>query len=260
MQISKTIYKALWLLLSAPTLGLLSTASHFAIANEEAPAWSYGGTENSTHWGDIDQAYKTCKLGRDQSPINLENAVEAAPANITFNYQPAPLEVFNNGHTVQVNYAPGSTVSINGETYDLLQFHFHTPSEHLFEGEAAPMEVHLVHRNAAKELAVVGIAMVAGEADPIVEQIWANIPEASETKQAAGVMINAADLLPSSLTYQSYIGSLTTPPCSEAVKWNVMVEPIEVSEEQIETFSTLYQVNARPVQPTNGRQIERHGG
>ena len=171
-----------------------------------------------------------------------------------------PLEVLNNGHTVQVNYAPGSTVSINGETYNLLQFHFHTPSEHLFAGKAAPMELHLVHQNAAKELAVVGIPIVVGKANPVIEQIWANIPAASETKQVAGVMMNATDLLPSSLAYQSYAGSLTTPPCSEAVKWNVMAEPIELSQEQIETFENLYQMNARPVQPTNGRQIEQHGG
>lgn len=171
-----------------------------------------------------------------------------------------PLEVLNNGHTVQVNYAPGSTVSINGETYNLLQFHFHTPSEHLFEGKAAPMELHFVNQNAAKELAVVAIPIVVGKANPVIEQIWENIPEASKTKQVEGAMVNATDLLPSSLAYQSYSGSLTTPPCSEAVKWNIMAEPLELSQKQIETFESLYQVNARPVQPTNGRQIEQHGG
>jgi carbonic anhydrase len=159
---------------------------------------------------------------------------------------------------VQVNYQPGSTIKINGEEYELLQFHFHTPSEHTINGKASALEMHLVHRNAKNQLAVVGVMMEKGATNPLIEQIWQHIPTVGKTNVVKNSTINATKLLPNNKAYFSYAGSLTTPPCSENVKWNVLIEPIQVSEKQIEAFQSLYQVNARPVQPINGRIIEFH--
>ncbi|WGV26601.1 carbonic anhydrase [Halotia branconii] len=230
-----------------------------SFAQVKTPDWSYGGAENPTRWGELDNNFALCESGKDQSPINIVDAVQGNPAQIVFNYKPTPLEIVNNGRTVQVNYAPGSSVTINGKQYALLQFHFHTPSEHTIEGNASAMELHLVHRNTAGELSVVGVMMNKGTANPVIDKIWQHIPSTQKTNTVSGQTINAADLLPKSKAYFSYSGSLTTPPCSESVKWNVLTEPITVSSEEIDTFEKLYQVNARPVQPTNDRKIELHG-
>ena len=147
---------------------------------------------------------------------------------------------------------------INDEKYELVQFHFHTPSEHEINNKAAAMELHLVHRNEAGKLAVVGVMLTKGKENSLIKEIWENIPATGKTNTVSNIKINAANLLPSSKSYYSYTGSLTTPPCSEGVKWNVFVEPITVSEEQIEAFEKIYQVDARPIQPTNRRAIQLH--
>ncbi|MEA5502106.1 carbonic anhydrase family protein [Halotia wernerae UHCC 0503] len=236
-----------------------SVPSVQSFAREKIANWSYGGAANPTQWGELDDNFALCESGRDQSPINIVDAVKGNSAQIVFNYKPTPLTIVNNGHTVQVNYAPGSSVTINGKEYALLQFHFHTPSEHTIEGKASAMELHLVHRNAAGQLSVIGIMMKEGTVNPVIDQIWQRIPSTGTTNTVSGQTINAADLLPKSKAYFSYPGSLTTPPCSESVKWNILAEPITVSEQEISTFQKVYQVNARPVQPTNGRIIELHG-
>ncbi len=239
-------------------LGGFVAFSSLVSAGESAPEWSYGGDTNPTQWGRLGQDFATCEVGRDQSPINIEKVVVSTPSNIAFNYDSVPLVVVNNGHTVQVNYPEGSSVSIDGDDYELLQFHFHTPSEHTVEEQASAMELHLVHRNEAGELAVVGVMLEAGASNPVIDTIWAHIPQEEGTNQVENTTINVADLLPASTAYFDYAGSLTTPPCSEGVRWNILQEPIQVSKKQIDTFETLYQVNARLTQPTNGRIIELH--
>lgn len=235
------------LLISAPVLAAIGT-----------PYWSYGGTENPTQWGKISNDFALCELGRDQSPINIKNAIEDSPAKIDFDYKPSPLVVVNNGHTIQVNYAQGSSVTINGEKYALLQFHFHTPSEHNINDKASAMELHLVHRNGSGQLAVVGVMLNQGKSNSLIAEIWKQIPAVGDTNPVSDRMINAANLLPSKKSYFSYTGSLTTPPCSEGVSWNLLVDPITVSEEQVETFTKIYQVDARPLQPMNGRTVQLH--
>ncbi|PZO40682.1 MAG: carbonate dehydratase [Pseudanabaena frigida] len=220
--------------------------------------WGYGGSENPTQWAKLSNDFALCELGRDQSPINIQDAVDGSPAKITFNYNPSPLEVVNNGHTIQVNYAPGSTVNINGDKYSLLQFHFHTPSEHNINEKAAAMELHLVHRNELGQLAVVGAMINKGKENSLIEDVWKNIPAVGETNTVSDRLVNATDLLPKSKAYYSYEGSLTTPPCSEGVKWNLFVEPLTLSEAQIDAFEKMYQVDARPLQPINGRVVQLH--
>lgn len=253
------IHKTALVAFSVSILGAFVASPIQSLADDETPEWEYGGAANPTHWGELSNEFYQCEVGRDQSPINLSNAVDSSPASLSFNYQATPLDVVNNGHTVQVNYQPGSTVTIDGETYQLVQFHFHTPSEHQMAGEAAPMELHLVHKNDAGELAVIGVMLAAtGTDNPEVSKIWQQIPEEGGENMVEGQTVNALNLLPQNKTYFSYSGSLTTPPCSEGVSWTVLAEPVQVSERQVETFANLYPVNARPVQSVNGRQIELH--
>lgn len=227
-----------------------------AKASEEGQAqWSYGGSTNPTRWGELSEEFAICDRGRNQSPVNIERGSVGAEARIQFNYQRTPLEVENNGKTIEVPYREGSWVRIDGRRYDLVQFHFHTPSEHQMDGKAYAMEAHLVHRNSAGQLAVIGVFIKAGEGNSFLEQIWEIMPETEGVSTDEGVSINVLDLLPAENTYYNYRGSLTTPPCSQNVLWLVLETPIEASAEQIDQFTSIYQMNARPPQPLNGRVI-----
>ena len=257
MKIFKIAQKAVFFAFTVAAIGFTLFSSP-VLARENSPDWSYGGVANPTQWGRLGHDFALCEVGTDQSPIDIDDAVEGVPAKIKFNYVPVPLVVVNNGHTIQVNYPPGSTVSINDQEYELLQFHFHTPSEHTMSGKASALELHLVHRNKEGQLAVVGVMMEEGKANSSISTIWENIPEEKGSNKVEELTINAADLLPSGKSYFSYVGSLTTPPCSEGVKWNVLAQRIQVSRAQIAAFEKLYQMNARPIQSSNGRIIELH--
>lgn len=225
---------------------------------EEEPQWGYGGASNPTQWSELSSEFESCELGRDQSPININVVSEGEPAEIEFNYQPSTVEVIDGDRTIKVGgYKSGNTVSIKGEVYKLVQFHFHTPSEHRIDNESSAMELHLVHQNKAGKLAVVGVMMEVGEENTTIANIWDAIPD-NKANQNNSITVDAASLLPEDRTLVSYAGSLTTPPCSEQVSWNLLLEPIEVSPEQIETFESLYPYNARPIQPLNGRSIKLH--
>ena len=221
-----------------------------------AVTWGYAGGIGPAHWGDLSPAFAACKLGVSQSPIDLTSDTEAKPHDLDFRYAPAPLEIINNGHTIQVNYTPGSALLSGGRQFALVQFHFHHLSEHTVDGQPADMELHLVHQDTAGNLAVVGVFLAAGQQNEALQPVWAHMPAAvGEERQVQGVTINAADLLPADLAYYSYMGSLTTPPCSEDVRWFVLSSPVEVSPEQIDRFAALYPDNARPTQPLNGRTL-----
>lgn len=218
--------------------------------------WSYTGEIGPAQWGDLSPAFAACKLGESQSPIDLSDAPNVRPHELEFRYAPAPLEIVNNGHTIQVNYSSGSTLIAGGKEYALVQFHFHRLSEHTVSGQPADMELHLVHQDAAGGLAVVGVLLNSGRHNQALEQVWAHMPTAADDKQlVAGTTINAADLLPANLSYFSYVGSLTTPPCSEGVRWFVLRNVVGLSPAQLDQFAALYPDNARPVQPLNGRAI-----
>ncbi len=226
------------------------------LADGVPPHWGYGGAANPTEWGKLSSEFSTCELGVEQSPIDLQGAVKGSSAPTTFNYRSSPLVVVNNGHTIQVNYAPGSDILIDNEKYALLQFHFHTPSEHQIAGKAAAMELHLVHRNATGKLAVVGVMIDEGKEQLLIDRVWDAIQTVGKTNTVENTMINAVNLLPINKSYYSYAGSLTTPPCSERVQWHVLKTPIYLSAQQIQTFEKLYQVDARPIQPIGDRKIE----
>ncbi len=226
------------------------------IARAVNAEWRYGGSTNPTNWDELKPEYKTCGTGNRQSPINIQTSdiARRASGNLNFNYGMSDLEVVNNGHTVKVNYDSGSSITLDGETYELKQFHFHSPSEHWVNGEAAAMELHFVHQNEAGEIAVVGVLLTSGSKNPQIAQVWSNLPGEGETKTSK-TRVDASKFLPENRSYYRYSGSLTTPPCREGVKWVLFKNPIEASPEQIEAFTNLYPANARPIQETNNRSI-----
>ena len=219
--------------------------------------WSYEGEFAPYRWGDMKTEYAACKSGTRQSPIDIRNPVIGEVEPIRFNYEPSALKVTNNGHTIQVDYAPGSHIRFGGARYELVQFHFHTPSEERINGRAFDMVAHLVHKNAQGRLAVVAVLLTAGAEQKTIQTIWNAMPGLpSATRERLDVTINAADLLPADQTYYSFMGSLTTPPCTEGVQWLVMKNPVEISRDQISHFTALYPMNARPLQAQNDRLIK----
>ena len=217
--------------------------------------WGYEGEGAPANWGKLKPEFATCGTGQSQSPIDLSSAYKTKLNTIKFDYKETPLKIVNNGHAIQVNYDPGSSVMIDGEKYNLVQFHFHAPSEHTVDGKFYDMEMHLVHKSDKGDLAVVGVFLKKGKANQIIQALWNNLPnEINMENVVAGLSVNASSLLPKDAKYYHYYGSLTTPPCSEGVLWSVMRTPIEVSEEQIQKFKTVMGVDDnRPVLPLNKR-------
>jgi carbonic anhydrase len=219
--------------------------------------WSYRGHGSPAEWAALNPEFATCKLGKHQSPIDIRGAKTADLPAIAFNYQPAPLAIIDNGHTIQVNYAPGSWIDVGGARYELVQFHFHKPSEEKIDGKSHAMVAHLVHKNAEGKLAVVAVLLDGGGASATIDAIWKNLPAAKEKAVVVpGVSVDASTLLPKDHAYYTFQGSLTTPPCSEDVTWFVLKSPMKIADGEIAQFAKIYPMNARPTQPTNGRPIE----
>lgn len=228
-------------------------------AHQHAAHWSYSGATGPARWAAVDEKFQTCAIGQTQSPIDIRSTDvrTAALPPIGFDYKLTPLKIIDNGHTVQVNVAPGSSITVGGTRYELLQFHFHKPSEEHINGKAYPLVAHLVHKSEAGKLAVVAVLMDKGARQPLIETVFENLPKVKEQESSvAGVGIDLNGLLPDNRAYYSFTGSLTTPPCSEGVSWFVLKTPVSVSAEQIARFGHLYPMNARPVQPLNNRVIE----
>ncbi|MBE9532271.1 MAG: carbonic anhydrase family protein [Proteobacteria bacterium] len=221
-----------------------------------APHWGYSGADGPTHWGDLSADFSACKNGKKQSPIDITGVSPENLSAIDFNYKSSKLSILNNGHTIQANYDSGSTIEVDGKKFDLLQFHFHGPSEHTVDGEHALMEMHLVHKAADGALAVVGVMIEEGKHNSSFDNAWHNLPAHSGDHKDVGVLMKAAELLPKSKGYTTYSGSLTTPPCTEGVTWLVLNESIHLSKKQIEAFAHIVEHNNRPVQPVNKRSIK----
>jgi len=226
-----------------------------ASAEAETIEWGYTGEAGPANWATIDEAYEACS-GSQQSPIDLVADDEAQDVNIEFDYSEAEGTLFDTGHGVQVNIE-GGAVTIDGKSFDLKQFHFHTPSEHTVDGNSYPAEVHLVHAADDGELAVLGIFFEEGEANEFLAPIWEGLDSRDAIAAADPMAMNVANMLPSSRVTYTYAGSLTTPPCSEIVRWHVMQEPLTMSAEQMEALTAIYDDNNRPVQPLNDREIDR---
>jgi carbonic anhydrase len=228
-----------------------------ALAGHQSHHWSYSGNEGPSHWAGLEAGNAAC-AAKSQSPIEIRmhDARAAELPALRFDYRPVPLRIVDNGHTIQVNYSPGSSLTVGGKRYELVQFHFHRPSEEVVDGHRFAMVAHLVHRDPQGHLAVVAVPLRPGQENGLMETLWRNLPKVKEKELArADVRINAASLLPKTHGYYAYSGSLTTPPCSEGVRWIVLKTPSEVSYREVEIFSARYPHNARPIQPRNGRQV-----
>ncbi len=226
-------------------------------AAHEPGHWEYSGAAGPEYWGKLKPEFSACASGQAQSPINIVGSGQGAAPSLEFNYKPSDLRVINNGHTIQVNYSAGSSISVDGKPYDLVQFHFHTPSEELLNGRPFDMVIHLVHKNKAGQLAVVAVLLKQGQEQAGLAGIWPRLPANAGPEQVyADVKVDASKLLPNDKKrYFSFSGSLTTPPCTEGVRWFVMKNPITLSESQFKRFADIYSYNARPVQPIYKRVI-----
>lgn len=227
-----------------------------APAHAGAPHWTYEGEHGPERWGDLAPEFALAKEGKEQSPIDLAGAEGAPLPPIEFVHAPTAAKVVDNGHTIKVALAPGCTAEIGGVVYELLQFHFHHPSEHTVEGKAYPAEVHLVHKDpAGGGLGVVGVFFEPGAAHPVLDVLWGAVPAEVGVEGDLGPF-DPGSLLPEDRTYFHYAGSLTTPPCTEGVSWNVYRSPVPASQEQLDWLAQRYPLNARPVQPLNARKLQ----
>jgi carbonic anhydrase len=235
-------------------------------AGAEGAHWGYGPADGPATWSKLSAEYAVCGAGQSQSPVNLNSMkLDSSTASLEFNYQPASLkiarhgyvsEALNNGHTVQINVDEGNELAIGNTRYRLLQYHFHAPSEHTTETKRFPMEIHLVHRDSTGRLAVVGVPIAEGMANPFFERLWEHLPaDPGSHVHHENIRVDAAEILPKDHHWYRYEGSLTTPPCTEEVSWLVAAKPIEFSKEQIAAFTSLYSGNARPLQAQHERVI-----
>ena len=217
--------------------------------------WGYEGDNGPEHWGD---AFPVCGKGKKQSPLNIIGPFEKSKDTLSVDYKEGPLKMLNNGHTIQVNIEPGSTLTIGKESFDLLQFHFHRPSEEQVDGKNASMVAHFVHKSKEGKLAVIGVMLNEGKDSAAIKTLWANLPpKEGEEFLPSKVTFNPASMLPKEMAFYNYEGSLTTPPCTEGVQFYILKTPVDISKQQLAKFP--FKLNARPVQSLNGRKIAAGG-
>lgn len=222
--------------------------------------WDYKGPRGAEHWARLDPAYAVCGDGKEQSPIDIRNAVAADLPTLRFEWKTDPLDhVTNNGHTIRVNYSKGNgnVFAVDSQRYELTQFHFHRPSEETIAGKSYPMEAHLMYQTSDGHAAGVTVFIQRGRPNRLVSAVWSHMPSAEGQTEVSGVQVNPGDLLPrDTRSYFMYMGSVTAPPCTEGVAWFVLKAPITLSAEQIAAFAKVYPNDARPVQPLNGRVVK----
>jgi carbonic anhydrase len=218
--------------------------------------WEYEGENGPNNWAKLDPDFATCAKGERQSPIDIRDGLRLDVPPIQFNYSPSLFRIVDNGHTIQV-VVGGSSIQVIGKTYELVQFHFHRPSEERVNGQTYDMVAHLVHKSADGKLAVVAVLLEIGKANPVVKTLWDHLPlEKNDEVASPTAVIDINQLLPENRGYYTYMGSLTTPPCTEGVTWLVLKQPVAISTEQMAVFARLYRNNARPIQPANARLIK----
>lgn len=220
--------------------------------------WTYTGKTGPQKWGDLEKEFTECKLGQAQSPIDIPdaNTRKGDFPTLLVNYKPTAARVVDNGHTVQVNLDPGNSFTVGDKSYQLLQFHFHKPSEEKINGKAHDMVAHLVHKGADGKLAVIAVLLDAGaDSNPALKPVFDNLPKEKTKEMPLKDPLDLVKLLPNDTGYYSFAGSLTTPPCSEQVTWFVLKKPSTLSADSLAKFGKIYPMNARPIQPLNGRDI-----
>ncbi|MTV41844.1 carbonic anhydrase [Duganella radicis] len=218
--------------------------------------WSYEGESGPANWGKINPAWAKCGSGNRQSPIDIRDGMKVELEQIAFDYHPSSFNVTDNGKTVQVMVGGGNFITVGNRMYELIQFHFHRPSEERINGKGYEMVVHLVHKDGEGRLAMLALLLERGKQQPVIQTVWNNLPLEKYDTAAPSTVLDPMDLLPGRRDYYTFMGSMTTPPCQEGVLWIVMKEPVQASPQQMALFSRLYPLNARPVQPSSGRIIK----
>jgi carbonic anhydrase len=217
--------------------------------------WGYSGELDQDHWGELSEAFRACSEGRGQSPIDIVDPTDQRLAPIELVYTGSTTTVVNNGHTLQIDVGPGNTLEIDDESFELVQFHLHSPSEHRVEGRSFSLEAHFVHQNERGELAVVGVLFREGAIEPGLAKIGASAPSSAGKSEAFVEPLDDLAILPNGRETYRYIGSLTTPPCTEGVRWLILEEIGSISPEQVENYVRLIGRDARDAQQLNGRQV-----
>jgi carbonic anhydrase len=220
--------------------------------------WSYEGENGPQNWAKLKPEFSLCGVGKRQSPIAIQNesTLQGPAEPLQFNYTPSRGVVVNNGHTVQVDVDGENNIVVRNTSFKLLQFHFHTPSEEMINSKRYSMVAHLVHKNEAGQLAVVAVLMEQGEANPFIDKVWTYMPlDSNDRVRMPEGLLDVNELLPKDQRYYQFMGSLTTPPCTEGVLWMVLKQPVKISAAQYRLFRQQFPINARPVQPVNGRPV-----
>ncbi|MES2758459.1 MAG: carbonic anhydrase family protein [Pseudomonadota bacterium] len=225
-------------------------------APRRSNTWSYEGETGPANWGKINSDWAKCGTGNRQSPIDLRDGMKVDLEQIVFDYRPSGFNVIDNGHTIQVGLGYGNFITVQNRTFELVQFHFHRPSEERINGRGTEMVVHLVHKDGEGKLAIVAVLLQRGAQNNMIQTVWNNLPLEKNLTVAPVVALDVNEILPAKRDYFTFLGSITEPPCSEGVLWMVMKEPMPASPAQMALFSRLYPLNARPIQPGGGRVVK----
>ena len=234
---------------------IIGTTVYIVQSSNQIP-WNYSGEDGPEYWGSIDDTYKLCDEGKNQSPIDITSALDTSLPDIQFNYFPGIEMMTNKHHSILLTDTSSSEIIVNKQAYQLQQLHFHSPSEHTVNGQSFPMEIHFIHKNSESEYAVISILVKQGNPNTSLNTIWQEDLPNSGTRKKLNQYFNAFDLLPEQYDYYRYNGSLTTPPCSEGISWFVLKTPIQASESQIKQMTKLFpEGNNRPTQMLHARNI-----
>lgn len=225
-------------------------------AHSQSTPWGYSGKLAPERWAKLDGSYLTCANGKEQSPIDIRGAKPTALAPLEFHYRSDQIKLNNDGHTILAQITPGSFLTVAGQRYDLFQLQFHSPSEEAVKGQLSDMEVQLLHKDAQGKMLILSVRMREGNDNLVLASLWPNLPAKANQTSEASDSVNPAGLLPKERGYWQYQGSLTTPPCTEGIRWIVFKEESELSRDQLQTFQRIYNRNARPLQPPHDRKIE----
>lgn len=217
--------------------------------------WSYEGDSGPAQWGGLSEEYALCSEGTHQSPIEITESISATLPKLELNYQTVPLSIKNNGHSVGIKLDNAGELKFGDQSYQILQVHFHAPSEEVINGQHAELSLHFVHKNKQGQFAVLDVLANKGDSNPLIEELIKVWPKTPDEGQQFETTIDITQLLPEDQNYYTYWGSFTTPPCWEGVRWMILKQPITVSEQQLATIHSAYQGNVRPTQPINARYI-----
>jgi carbonic anhydrase len=231
----------------------------YAGEKSHGATWSYEeGDLGPANWGSLSENYAMCDAGKQQSPVNISDAstIKAELPSLELDYKPVVFDIVNNGHTIRITPDNAGTLTIGDDSYQLWQFHFHAPSEEAINGKHSDMVMHIVHRNAENQFAVIAVLMEKGEtANPLIDTLWKVMSKTPCKPQAHDIEIDINQLLPEDKNYYTLWGSVTTPPCFEGVRWIILKQPITISAEQLTEFQEAYFHNNRPIQPLNNRWV-----